>query len=254
MGNTLTVRNLVIGEGMPKICVPVTGTTAEDITAQAERIKGLQPDLVEWRADFFEEVEQTEAVLAVLARLRGVLPDTPLIFTFRTAKEGGERELGAGGYAALNEAAATSGYADIVDVELFAGDDVVERVRAAAHRHGVRVIVSSHDFGGTPDVEEMVARLRRAQELGGDLPKLAVMPRDAGDVLALLQATWTMKERYADRPIITMSMAGAGVVSRMAGGIFGSAVTFGSAGKPSAPGQLGADELRGALELLHRGL
>jgi len=80
------------------------------------------------------------------------------------------------------------------------------------------------------------------------------MPKDAGDVLTLLEATHIMKEKYADRPIITMSMAGAGVISRLSGEIFGSALTFGAAHKPSAPGQVAVAELRQTLSLLHRSL
>ncbi|MNI90534.1 3-dehydroquinate dehydratase [compost metagenome] len=63
-----------------------------------------------------------------------------------------------------------------------------------------------------------------------------------------------MNEQFADRPIITMSMAGKGMISRLAGELFGSALTFGSAKKASAPGQLPVAELRGLLELMHRNL
>ncbi|MET1176254.1 type I 3-dehydroquinate dehydratase, partial [Paenibacillus amylolyticus] len=87
-----------------------------------------------------------------------------------------------------------------------------------------------------------------AQELGGDLPKIAVMPETTADVLRLLEATCTMNEKYADRPIITMSMAGKGIISRLAGEVFGSAMTFGAAKKASAPGQIAAGELK---EILH---
>jgi 3-dehydroquinate dehydratase-1 len=80
------------------------------------------------------------------------------------------------------------------------------------------------------------------------------MPKDAGDVLTLLEATHLMKEQHADRPIITMSMAGTGVISRLAGEIFGSALTFGAAHKPSAPGQVAVVELRKVLSLLHSSL
>lgn len=51
-----------------------------------------------------------------------------------------------------------------------------------------------------------------------------------------------MNRLYADRPIITMSMAGTGVISRLCGEVFGSALTFGAAGKASAPGQMGVNE------------
>ena len=65
------------------------------------------------------------------------------------------------------------------------------------------------------------------QELGADIPKIAVMPQNKQDVLTLLAATEEMNRNHADRPIITMSMAGTGVVSRLCGEVFGSALTFG---------------------------
>ena len=40
-----------------------------------------------------------------------------------------------------------------------------------------------------------------------------------------------------------MSMGKLGVISRICGEVFGSAVTFGTAGKASAPGQLPANQL-----------
>jgi 3-dehydroquinate dehydratase-1 len=99
-----------------------------------------------------------------------------------------------------------------------------------------------------------VARLRRQQELGADVLKLAMMPRDPGDVLELLHATWEMASRYAERPMMTMSMGGTGVVSRLAGEIFGSAMSFGMIGRASAPGQVEVDRLASVLNLIHGSL
>ncbi|WP_379163734.1 type I 3-dehydroquinate dehydratase [Paenibacillus sp. sgz5001063] len=254
MSGTVTVRNVTLGEGVPKICVPLVGATVSELVTEAKSLKELAPDLVEWRSDFFAQVEDLAAVQQTLSELSSVLPDIPLIFTFRSKQEGGERAITEEDYIRLNQAAAESGHVDIIDVELFKGDDLVRDLIAAAHACGVFVIVSNHDFHGTPSQEEIISRLCKAQELGGDLPKIAVMPQHAGDVLTLLAATHTMREQYADRPIITMSMAGEGVISRLAGEIFGSALTFGAAHKPSAPGQVAVTELRGVLELLHRSL
>lgn len=77
--------------------------------------------------------------------------------------------------------------------------------------------MSNHDFHKTPTAEEIVQRLRKMQELDADIPKIALMPQCKTDVLTLLSATLEMHERYADRPIITMSMAKNGVISRLAG-------------------------------------
>ena len=51
-----------------------------------------------------------------------------------------------------------------------------------------------------------------------------------------------------------MSMAGKGLISRLSGELFGSAVTFGAAKKISAPGQISAVELRNILNILHNNL
>ena len=64
------VRNIVIGEGMPKICVPIVGVTKEDIIAEAKSFDAIPVDVVEWRVDWFENVFDTEAVKDVLKELR----------------------------------------------------------------------------------------------------------------------------------------------------------------------------------------
>ena len=108
---------------------------------------------------------------------------------------------------------------------------MVRRNIQAIHAAGKAVVGSNHDFGGTPDKADLLFRLRKMQELGADIPKIAVMPRCPGDVIALLDATQEMSGKYADRPIITMSMGKMGQISRICGEAFGSAVTFASLGR-----------------------
>lgn len=136
-------------------------------------------------------------------------------------------------------------------MELFTGDEIVKEIVDEVHKAGVKIVMSNHDFNKTPEREEIVRRLCKMQELNADLPKIAVMPKSAGDVLKLLQATNDMVTKYAETPIITMSMGGLGVISRIAGETFGSALTFGAAGKASAPGQVDVDSLVSMLNVLH---
>lgn len=254
MGEIIKVKNVTIGEGIPKICVPLVGRTLTELLEEATEFRGLDIDIVEWRVDFFEHVEELEKVKEALIEIRKGLGNLPLIFTFRSAKEGGEKEISKTYYMELNKTMAESSLVDIIDVELFNDPEILRSLVDVAHEHQVYVIISNHDFHGTPPKEEIIARLQKAQEFGGDLPKIAVMPKDAADVLTLLDATLTMKEHYANRPIITMSMAGKGVISRLSGEIFGSALTFGAAKKASAPGQLEVKELRHVLSLLHENI
>ena len=70
MTKPIQIKNLTIGAGIPKICVPLTGTTREKICQEAEDAKKAAADLVEWRADFFEELMNPEACQNVLEALQ----------------------------------------------------------------------------------------------------------------------------------------------------------------------------------------
>lgn len=249
--NTVKVRNIVIGEGMPKICVPIVGVTKEAILEEARAITKLPADVVEWRIDWFEGVFDWAQMEDVLKALRETLDEMPILMTFRTSKEGGEKAIDDETYAEINIKAAKTGLIDLVDVEVFTGDEIVKKIIEGAHEAGVKVVASNHDFDKTPDKEDIVGRLCKMQELGADIPKIAVMPQSKKDVLTLLAATEEMATEHADRPIITMSMAGIGVVSRLAGEAFGSALTFGATAKASAPGQMEVNDLKKVLELIH---
>lgn len=249
--NTVKVRNIEIGAGAPKIIIPIVGVTKEEILEAARSFASVTYDVVEWRVDWFEGVFDFAKVEEVLKELRQILGDKPLLMTFRTSKEGGEKAISDADYIDLNVKAANTGYVDFVDVEIFTGDDVVSTIIEKAHAAGVKVIASNHDFHKTPAKSDIIYRLRKMQDMGADIPKIAVMPQNKKDVLTLLAATEEMANDYADRPIITMSMAGTGVISRLCGEVFGSSMTFGAVGKASAPGQMGAEDLNTVLALLH---
>ncbi|MDD2496085.1 MAG: type I 3-dehydroquinate dehydratase [Tissierellia bacterium] len=252
--NTITIKGITIGENSPKIIVPIVAKTKEDIIDKARSFNKLKIHLVEWRGDFYEDVFNTEDLLNTLKDLRATIPNIPILFTFRTKKEGGEKEISMREYTALNKSVAQSGNADLIDVEIFSGDDVVNENITNIHEAGVLVVGSNHDFFKTPDKDDIVSRLRRMQDMGADILKIAVMPQTAKDVLTLLAATNDMHNKYADRPIITMSMGPLGVISRLSGEVFGSSMTFGAVGTSSAPGQIPVDELVTTLEILHKAL
>lgn len=250
--NPVVVRNIEIGSGMPKVCVPIVEKTREDILSTAKAICSTEADLVEWRADWYEDVSAFSEVIKTADMLRSILGETPLLFTFRSAREGGEKELSLESYATLLESVAKTGFVDLIDVEVFSGDDAVKNIIQTAHAHGVKVIASNHDFEGTPAREELVARLCKMQDLGADILKIAVMPQTRSDVLTLLSVTEEISSRHTSRPVITMSMGRTGTLSRLCGEVFGSAVTFASFGKVSAPGQIAIEDLKAGLRLLHK--
>lgn len=254
MKKVVTIKGVKIGEGLPKICVPMVGETICQLVEEANFLKNLDLDVVEWRVDFFQSVTNIDKVKEALQAIRTILADKPIVFTFRSAKEGGEKEVSTEFYVELNKSISETKQVEVIDVELFNDEKDVKELVEAAHANGVAVIISNHDFKKTPAKEQIIARLRKAAELGGDLPKIAVMPTCVADVITLLDATRIVNEEYADGPIITMSMAGRGVISRLSGELFGSALTFGAAKKASAPGQISVVDLRKTIQLLHNNL
>ena len=141
--NTVKVRNIEIGSGVPKICVPIVGVTKDEIIAEAKTFDSIPVDVVEWRVDWFEDVFDTDKVLDVAKDLQTILKDTPILFTFRTAKEGGEKAISSEDYKALNMAVAKSGYVDLIDVEAFTGEEIVKSMIREAHSYGVKVVYHS---------------------------------------------------------------------------------------------------------------
>ena len=252
MKNIVEVQGVRIGEGIPKICVPIMGENLELLIEEIRQLKDEAIDLVEWRIDYYKAIDNLDDVVNTLEQIRGVLVNIPLLVTFRSKKEGGEKEISEEEYITLNKTIIAANKADLIDVELFTGDQAVKEITKFAHQHNVKVVMSNHDFNQTPSKEEIIKRLCRMQELEADLPKIAVMPQKAEDVLTLLSATSEMVTQYADRPIITMSMSGMGMISRLAGEVFGSALTFGSVKAASAPGQIPVSKLSDILEMVHK--
>ena len=124
-------------------------------------------------------------------------------------------------------------------------------MKSAASVSGIKLIFSFHNFEYTPDKDAIINKLAEAQELGADIAKLAVMPRNNEDVLTLLDATLKARTGPVEVPIVTMSMGKTGSITRLAGGLFGSDITFAAGKESSAPGQMPIDDLRQAMSLVY---
>lgn len=248
---TVEVRGVKIGEGIPKICVSVMGIARPDIQLKTREVVEHHADIVEWRGDWYCDILKKEKVLSVLPEIREIVGEKPLLFTFRSADEGGEQKIHIKDYVNVCKTVIESGYVDLIDVELFTGDSQVEEIIELAHANNVKVILSNHDFQGTPAKEDIVRRLRMMQDFGADIMKIAVMPQNRKDVLTLLAAEEEMSTYYAKCPMCVISMGKMGAISRICGEIFGSDLTFGAVGKLSAPGQIKIEELRAIMSELH---
>lgn len=239
--------------------VPIVASSAKAAQGQASLIATTDAEMVEWRADCLAEqakisrgvrvarLPETERLVALCAILRVLVAPKPLIFTWRTAAEGGQGSaFGDGHYEAVTQAIIRAHAASLVDVEVRHPASL--RLIAAAHDYKVPVIGSWHDVAGTPSESVILQTLELIEEAGVDVVKLAVTARRDSDVTTLMDAT-AERANDATVPLITMAMGERGLVSRVLGHVFGSAATFATVVGSSAPGQPELAELRRMWEM-----
>ena len=90
MSNTVKIRNLILGEGIPKICVPVMGRTRQEIVYSVRNAMEQGPDMIEWRADFLEEPEAFPERAAGISHIRNSYFSLTYTPAFRTASRSGD--------------------------------------------------------------------------------------------------------------------------------------------------------------------
>jgi 3-dehydroquinate dehydratase-1 len=108
------------------------------------------------------------------------------------------------------------------------------------------VLLSAHDFQATPAREVLLALIDRARTLGADLPKLATYAASPEDLRTLLDVTLAAR----DAGVVTLGMGPFGPLSRVVLPAAGSLLTYGSVGRPTAPGQVPVADLAGWLARL----
>lgn len=241
------VKNLVLTEGGGALCVPLTASDEASLDESLGVIETAQFDLLEWRADmwqddFLKEDGSVDAAFlsALMDRIRTSIGDRPLLFTYRTVSEGGNGALPSDKVCLLIKAAAEAG-ADLVDVELAMAGKQASLLTEELKKTGAKVILSFHDFEKTPPAKEMLSTLLMMQETGGDISKIAVMPQSDEDVMTVLDVCRQMKHAHADRPYIVIAMGQRGMPTRLCCSFTGSALTFVTAAGASAPGQVPSD-------------
>jgi 3-dehydroquinate dehydratase-1 len=246
--------NPIAGGRLPALCVPLVGRSRAKVLAELEMVVAKQPDLLEWRVDFFQGIHDGAEVLALAAEIRQRAQGIPILFTRRSTKEGGEPlAIGEEAVVALITAVCASRTVDCVDFEMNNDPEHIAQVRSAARTNGVGLVLSFHNFQSTPSQSELCQRFNQAHSLGADVAKVAVMPQRLEDVLAVLGATLEASQEL-DIPVVSMAMGGYGSMTRLFGGAFGSALSFAVGAGVSAPGQVPIEDMRTVLEILRRSI
>lgn len=245
----MKIKNVTIGEGQPKVVVSFTGHSAEEVQAEIEEAKKNNDkfDIVEIRSDSFDAMNH-EDHFRLVDHIIEEMADCPIIYTYRTNGEGGSGTKSAAEYQSLVSHAIGNCDIDIVDIEFFMYEDIVNQLIDEAKEKGVAVLLSQHDFRDTPHFEEMMATYENMYERGGDILKLAYQPADGRDVLSVLSAVHDARRKF-NCQVVGISMGETGKITRVAGGVFGSCMTYGHLINQAAPGQIGAGILKEYLNI-----
>lgn len=240
-------REVYYGDGIPKICVPLTPTSSEALSEQLSVLSAAYYDMVEWRLDFLPE---TLDPLTLYPQVRNGIGLVPLLITFRSRREGGMRKISAQRYAALYQRFLAENAADLLDLEWTFEPSMRQKIQEDAQAQNVPVILSYHNFEKTPDDRTLRRLMSDMASRRPHFVKIACMPRSPQDVIRLLALSEEASRIHTDCLWITMSMGELGKISRVSGYVTGSEITFGTAGAASAPGQMDTNLLKQTLDLL----
>lgn len=188
---------------------------------ERERSPGVPPDL----AVYFPHCRQLEQ------------SGSPVLGTIRLIADGGRWPVDAARLPWFERALDVVSWAD-VEVE----SPIAAEVVAAARARRRRIIVSHHDFTGTPDAARLDAIVERAARLGPDVIKLATMIRSPADHDLLIDLL--RRRRQSTGPSLALiGMGPLGTTLRSYLPCVGSRLTYGYLDETAAPGQLPAAEL-----------
>ena len=231
----LQCHKITLNSEKPVICVSVTGANLKEIKEQAQVIKRLNPDIVEWRADCLKienEEKDTFEIAYALKYVHKMLKSYPLIFTFRSKEEGGTRHVNFEKYKEYYHYISLQAFkynVELVDIEMFGKRGVpgLSELVDEMHDMGLKVIGSYHDFNKTPKRNEILDILKDMENGGADVCKIACMPKHKGDVFSIYNAAKDADAKL-NNPIIAISMGELGAVTRVALTQTHSVLTFAS--------------------------
>lgn len=228
------------------VCGVAAASDETELRGLLKRASVLKLDAVEWRVDYFA-AESAEVIIKA-AGIFGEFPEIAVIATFRDEASGGKIPSEAG-YRLIVVKHLTRLFA-AVDIDRLEGEEAVAEVINAAASSNCSVIVSQHDFyaiSPEPDVRKLFAFAKSA---GASAVKVFATAANETESLEFMFSCREICAEYPDLPAIFGTM-GIGLLGRAAGISFGSHMTYGALGTPSANGQIDARLLKKTVDILY---
>ena len=171
---------MVLGEGRPKICVPLVSSSFEELDRECAALESQRPDMREWRVDYLlnkEDFNATADLDKAFRIIRSHFQDTPLLTTLRTKSQGGVHKTPGGDYIRLISLILASRWADIIDIEY--GHEMLDTkiLMARARAQKIPTLMSYHKFKRALSEMEIVDTLENMHSFHPDILKIAVVER-----------------------------------------------------------------------------
>jgi 3-dehydroquinate dehydratase / shikimate dehydrogenase len=221
------------GAPLPKICIALGFSSVDELVRHARAEADQGESFLEFRLDYLPQ--PADGVKAIRAFL-GQRPECTILATCRRHQNHGRYNGSIAEQFRILDAAIDAG-AQAIDVEIESAEAAIPEI---AHlRAKAQLVVSFHNYSGTPPVEGV---LRRMMKVPADCYKLvttAKKPSDNHRVLSLAKANPRV-------PMVMLAMGEAGLPTRVLSNPYGAVYTYAApnAGAGTAAGQLQARQLR----------
>lgn len=241
------------------ICVPIPIKSENilELKQRIEKVMGSNPNLIEFRFDYINDIQKLTPNFTKEV-LDNVDPKIPVIFTFRTQKEGGQMKIDEVTRINILKTLVIS-RPNYLDIEMNTEKRFLSEIINLTNQNDVNLIFSYHNFNETPAYEKISNKIHRFLEIMKDeggldskrlekaILKLVFKAISFEDNLISLKLCKEFSKKKIN--IISFCMGTLGIFSRILCVLNGSFLTYGSVVEETAPGQIKIKDIRDSLSL-----
>ena len=218
---------------LPRICIALGFSETETLLAHARKEFDAGERFLEFRIDYLPSPEQG---VAAIRKFLSRHSDCTILATCRRHQNSGKFNGSVEEQVRVLEGAVEAG-AKAFDIEIESAENCVDRLESL--RAQAYMLVSYHNYSGTPPLDPILRRMARVPADGYKIVTTARKPSDNYRVLALARA-------HPKMPMVLLAMGEMGfptrVLSTAIGGLYTYAAPHAAGG--TASGQISAHHLR----------
>jgi 3-dehydroquinate dehydratase-1 len=225
-------------------CVSVMSLEANELFRDINELIKMKCDFIEWRRDYFMKGQRLNPndECDILFELKNKLGNQGLIYTYRSAVEGGAFSTENSIRKDSMILAIESNAVDYIDLELDSDENILCDIMHALKKSRTGLILSHHNFELTPSEKVIMDIYSRMEKTGADVFKLAVFPHSEEDLREFLGASLKFNQ-ITRKPMIAIGMGNCGAMTRIVPELCGGSLTYVLGKEKIAPGQLTLEEI-----------